>query len=133
MAAIVLYYSRAGENYFSGAIRPLAKGNTETVAEEIARLTSAELFRVEQAAPYSDSYSECIEQAKRHQRRGARPELARWPGGLDRFDTVYLGYPNYWGTMPMAMFARTTPMNITFCQEPTASTQAARKKNSMLK
>ena len=36
-------------------------------------------------------------------------------------------------TMPMAMFARTTPMNITFCQEPTASTQAARKKNSMLK
>ena len=45
MAAIVLYYSRAGENYFSGAIRPLAKGNTETVAEEIARLTGAELFR----------------------------------------------------------------------------------------
>ena len=95
MAAIVLYYSRAGENYFSGAIRPLAQGNTETVAEEIARLTSAELFRVEQAAPYSDSYSECSEQAKRDQRRGSRPELARWPGGLDRFDTVYLGSVSY--------------------------------------
>ena len=38
------------------------------------------------------------------QRRDARPELKEYPDSLDEYDTIYLGYPNYWGTMPMAVF-----------------------------
>lgn len=38
------------------------------------------------------------------QRRDARPELKSYPDRLDDFDTIYLGFPNYWGTMPMCVF-----------------------------
>ena len=57
---------------------------------------------------------------------------APW-GAVSRVSLSSVRFERSSCTMPMAMFARTTPMNITFCQEPTASTQAARKKNSMLK
>lgn len=104
MAELILYYSRTGENYVSGALKILEKGNTEIAAELIQKVTGADLFRVEQVVPYSKSYNQCIEEAREDQRRGARPELTTYPENLDRYDTIYLGYPNYWSTMPMAMF-----------------------------
>mgnify|MGYP004466529553 FL=1 len=54
--------------------------------------------------PYSDDYNECIQQAQEDQRRDARPALQALPESLDQYDTIYLGYPNYWGTMPMHIF-----------------------------
>ncbi len=105
MSAIVLYFSRTGENYVSGAILNLSKGNTEIAAELIQNLTGADLFRIEPEVPYSSNYSECIEQAKNDQKRDARPALRTYPDHLEQYDTIYLGYPNYWGTMPMPVFA----------------------------
>lgn len=54
--------------------------------------------------PYSKSYNACIAEAQADQRRDARPELKRYPESMEGYDTVYLGYPNYWGTMPMCVF-----------------------------
>lgn len=51
MAAVVVYYSRAGENYFGGQYRYVDKGNTEIVAEKIAAATGASMFKIEQAVP----------------------------------------------------------------------------------
>lgn len=62
------------------------------------------MFKVEMAVPYSAEYFECIEQAKQDKTRDARPELKTYPESLDAYDTIYLGYPNYWGTIPMALF-----------------------------
>lgn len=104
MPAIVLYFSRAGENYVSGAIRDLPQGNTEIAAEYIREMTGADVFKIEPAVPYAADYSTCIEQAKNDQKRDARPALAALPGDLSGYDLVYLGYPNYWGTMPMHVF-----------------------------
>lgn len=104
MANLILFFSRAGNNYVSGAIKKLNIGNTEVVANIIHDLTGAEMFKVEMAVPYSAEYSECIEQAKQDKTRDARPELKTYPESLDAYDTIYLGYPNYWGTMPMALF-----------------------------
>ncbi len=104
MSSMVLYFSRAGENYVSGAIRNLSKGNTEIVAELIHKWTGAELFPLKPTVPYSFNYSECIEQAKNDQKRDARPELISYPESLAPYNTIYLGYPNYWGTMPMPVF-----------------------------
>lgn len=101
---IIIYYSRAGENYFDGKIRRIEKGNTEIAAEIIKELTGADSFRVVQKNPYSDNYSKCTEEAHEDQRIGRRPELIAYPESLDGYDVVYLGYPNYWSTMPMAMF-----------------------------
>ena len=104
MASLIAYFSRADENYFSGALRVIPVGNTEIASEMLQKITGADRFKIEPLVPYSKSYNECINQAQEDQRRGARPELAEYPDSLDEYDTIYLGYPNYWGTMPMAVF-----------------------------
>ena len=52
MAALIAYYSRAGENYFGGAYRRIAVGNTEKAANMLAELTGGELYKIEQEQPY---------------------------------------------------------------------------------
>lgn len=104
MPALIVYFSRTGENYVSGAIKALAVGNTETAANILQELTGADMFKLEPVSPYSDNYNDCIEQAKQDKGNNARPEIKAYPESLDGYDTIYLGYPNYWGTMPMCMF-----------------------------
>lgn len=104
MAAIVICYSRAGENFFAGKFRYIDKGNTEIAAEMIAAQTGAALFRVEQETPYADEYKTCVAQAKADFDSGTHPPLKALPEGMEQYDTIYLGYPIYCGTMPMAMF-----------------------------
>lgn len=94
MAAIIVYFSRKGENYVSGTIKKLAVGNTEVAADILQKLTGAETFKMQPVQEYSKDYNECIVQAQSDQRRNARPELKAYPESLDAYDTVYLGYPN---------------------------------------
>lgn len=104
MKALVAYFSRAGENYVSGSLKMLKKGNTEIAAEMISNEIEGDLFLIDPVIKYSENYNQCIEEAKEDQRRDARPELSAYPESIDAYDTIYLGYPNYWGTMPMAVF-----------------------------
>ena len=104
MAALIAYYSRAGENYFGGAYRRIAIGNTEKAANMLAELTGGELYKIEQEQPYSEDYKTCIAEAKADLQKKARPEVLNLPDDLDAYDEIYLGYPNYWGTMPMAVY-----------------------------
>lgn len=101
---LIAFYSRAGENYVSGIIKTLETGNTEIAAGIIKKLTGADIFRLEQVQAYSSDYNECISQAQSDQQRNARPVLKCCPESLDGYDIIYLGFPNYWGTMPMAVF-----------------------------
>ncbi len=101
---LIAFYSRADENYVNGIIKTLAVGNTEIAAGIIRELTGADLFKIEQTQAYSKDYNECIAQAQADQKRDARPELKNYPESLADYDTIYLGFPNYWGTMPMAVF-----------------------------
>lgn len=101
---LIAYYSRADENYVNGMIKKLDIGNTEAAAYIIHELTGAKMFKIEQVQPYSADYNECIEQARADQRRDARPKLKLYPETIEDYDTIYLGFPNYWGTMPMAVF-----------------------------
>lgn len=104
MAQLIAFFSRADENYVNGAIRNLDVGNTEIAAGYIHELTGADLFRIDPVQAYAADYNECIAQAQADQRRDARPELKSYPDSLDDYNMIYLGYPNYWGTMPMAVF-----------------------------
>ncbi len=101
---LIAYFSRADENWFGGEIRSVEKGNTEIVCGILERLIPADLFRIEMKHPYSAVYMECVRQAAEDKKSDARPELAAYPGPLDAYDTVILAYPNYCGTIPMAMF-----------------------------
>ena len=104
MAQLIAYFSRAGQNYVNGTIKHLETGNTEVAAKLLSGITGADLFQIVPVQAYSDDYNECIAEAQADQRRNARPELEEYPDSLDGYDTIYLGYPNYWGTMPMCVF-----------------------------
>lgn len=101
---LIAFYSRADENYVSGTLKMLEVGNTEAAAEIIKELTGANIFKIEQTKPYSKGYNACIEEAKADQKANARPPLLKYPESIDEYDMIYLGFPNYWSTMPMAVF-----------------------------
>lgn len=90
--------------YVNGSIRNLAVGNTEVAAQMIHELTGADLFQIEPVTEYDNDYNVCIEEAKRDKSANARPEFKNAPEDISKYDTVYLGYPNYWGTMPMQVW-----------------------------
>ena len=101
---LIAFYSRADENYFGGAMRYVKVGNTEIVCGIMKELLPADSFKIEMKNPYSPVYMTCIEEAKKDLRAKARPELVSMPESIDGYDTIILAYPNYWGTMPMAVF-----------------------------
>jgi len=104
MATLIAYYSRKGENYWAGDIKVLEKGNTERVAEFVAEATGGDLFEIETVEEYDADYYRCIEEAKAELQADARPEIKAAPESLDEYDTIFLGYPNWWGTCPMCVF-----------------------------
>jgi len=104
MANLILYYSRKGENYVNGSIQTISKGNTERAAEFVRKAVGGDLFEVEPVREYSASYMTCIREAQAEQRSNERPAVKKLPESLDGYDTIFIGYPNWWGTMPMFMF-----------------------------
>jgi len=100
---LIAFFSRADENYFSGAMRYVKVGNTEIVVNLMKEMIEADTFRIEMANPYSPVYMTCIEEAKQDLREKARPELVSYPDSIYAYDTIILAYPNYWGTFPMAV------------------------------
>lgn len=97
---LVAFFSRADENYAVGYIK---KGNTHIVAEIIAAETEADMFHIETINPYPANYNECIKVAKREKQSKARPEI-KGDVRVEDYDVIFLGYPNWWGEMPMAVY-----------------------------
>ena len=101
---LVAYFSRAGQNYVGGSIVDLPVGNSRVAAEAIAEKVSADLFEIETVDAYPADYTECTEVAAAEKRAGVRPELAA-DVDTDLYDVIYLCYPNWWGTCPIAVLA----------------------------
>lgn len=80
-------------------------GNTGVVANMIAEATGANLFSIQTVEKYPDSYDETIDKGQEEQSADARPELTNLPEDLDQYDVIFLGFPNWWGDMPMAMYS----------------------------
>jgi len=102
--SLIAYYSRAGNNYVGGRIVNLPVGNTEVAAHIVQKLTGAALFKIETIQPYPTDYHDTTEVSKVELRQDARPELAALLEDLSGYQVIYLGFPNWWGTMPMAVF-----------------------------
>ena len=103
MKDLIVYFSRNGENYVNGKLVQLDKGNTEVAAEMLRSITGGDSFKIVMVKPYAKDYMTCIQQAKVDLESDARPELATDWGDVSAYNRVFLGYPNYWGTMPMAV------------------------------
>ena len=90
--SLVIYFSRADENYSVGYID---KGNTEYIAEYVRDITNADLFKIEPLVPYSKEYNVCIEEAK--QRVGNAP-IQENIKDISSYEVIYIMTPVYWGT-----------------------------------
>lgn len=101
---LIIYYSRKGENYWAGKIVDLKKGNAERVAEFIQKAVGGDLFEVDTVKTYPADYTECTEQAQAELRAGERVEPKAYLDDLSGYDNIFVGYPNWWGTMPMVLF-----------------------------
>lgn len=92
MKSLIIYFSRADENYAVGYID---KGNTEYVAEFVQEMTGADMFKVEPEVPYAKDYDTCIKEAKK--RIGNAPIKEKLTD-ISAYDTVFIMSPIYWGT-----------------------------------
>ena len=90
--SLIIYFSRADENYSVGYIN---KGNTEVVAEYVQELTNADMFKVEPLVPYAKDYQTCIKEAK--ERIGSAP-IKKALNDISQYEVIYIMSPIYWGT-----------------------------------
>lgn len=79
-------------------------GNTEQVAQIIQQETGGDLFEIAPAPPYTDDYNELLDIAQQEQSDNARPELAGQVENWEQYDTIFVGYPNWWSDAPMAVY-----------------------------
>lgn len=79
-------------------------GNTQYVAYVIQQTTGADIFRIESQTPYMTDHEALVNLAKEEQNQNARPALRTNVENLSQYDTVFIGYPNWWGDMPMILY-----------------------------
>ncbi|MBR3162160.1 MAG: flavodoxin [Bacilli bacterium] len=101
--SIIIYFSRADENYFGGEMKYVDKGNTEVIAEFIKDITNGDLFKVEPLNEYPKDYMECIEEAKVRTKEHNAPIKNNIPD-ISSYEVIYIGSPIYWGGMPEELF-----------------------------
>ena len=98
---LITYFSRAGENYNVGVVE---RGNTDLLAEIVAEETGGELFCIETVKEYPTAYDEMLTIATEERTNKERPELKTSIENFDNYDVIFVGYPIWWGDMPMAMY-----------------------------
>ena len=98
-----MYFSHKGENYSKGRIVNLEKGKTEIAAEMISNILNADIFEIVAEKEYPFNYNECIEIAKKELRENSKIKLKQ-DIDIKDYDTIFVGYPNWWGTMPMPVW-----------------------------
>jgi flavodoxin len=79
-------------------------GNAKALAGQIAQETGGDLFEIRTVRTYPDTYNECTTAAKQEQDSNARPALSGSVANMAQYNTVFLCYPNWWGTLPMGVF-----------------------------
>ena len=98
---LVAFFSRAGENYNVGTVEV---GNTEIMAGFIKDYLGdkADIFKIDPVVPYPTDYDECLQVATDEMNNNKRPEFKNANTlNLANYDTIILGYPIWWGNVPM--------------------------------
>jgi len=80
-------------------------GNTEIIATVISEKIGGKLFKIETVNTYPIEYNAVVAQARKELDADYRPVFAEKVDHLDQYDVIFIGYPNWWNTMPMGVFA----------------------------
>ena len=99
---ITVFFTRRGMNYVNGAIKNLRRGNTEVCAEYIQKAVGGDLFEIVPDREYSEDYMTCTEEAQEELRNKEQVPVKEY-NNLEDYAVIFLGYPNWWGTYPMAV------------------------------
>lgn len=83
----------------------IAPGNVQQLAMWVQEETGGDIFSIQVTDPYSSDWDECLERANQERGENARPELAENVENLENYDVVFLGYPNWWYGVPMALLS----------------------------
>ena len=108
---LVAYFSWADNAVIDGEVDAVASpsvtapGNVQQLAQWISERTEGDLFSIQVTEPYSSDWDACLERANQERAEDARPELTASVEQLERYDTVFLGYPNWWYGVPMALLS----------------------------
>ena len=100
MSAVIIYFSRAGENYINGRKQMTSIGNTAVLAEKISSQLAISAFQLSPKIPYSDNYDETVQAAEKEKITSVLVDYEELSIDLTQVDTVFLGFPNWWGTYP---------------------------------
>ena len=99
---LVAYFSRTGEQYSVGNI---TEGNTAIIAKMIANKTGGDLFEIKvKNDNYPKGYTELTEYAKAEMNQNARPEIVGKVDNFEQYDTIFIGFPIWWGDKPMPVY-----------------------------
>lgn len=104
--SLIIYYSRRGQNYVNGEIVDLEVGNTEVIVDYIREKTGADVFEVETVDDYPTDYMKTTEVAQKELEDNYRPPIKNGLDSIDDYEVIYIACPNWWGTLPMAMFTQ---------------------------
>ncbi len=110
---LIIYFSRNGENYFKGELKNIEKGNTQVIAEYIKNECDADIFKVEEVNTYPYDYEECTAIARKEQKQNLRPEIKQTLTDISQYETIFIGFPNWWGTLPMPMWTQLEELDFT--------------------
>jgi len=100
MKALVVYFSRTGENYINGEIETINKGFTSIVAEKIAQFTGAELYPLIPEVAYPTNYEACVKRAREEDQNNTLVPFKNPKDNIDDYDVIYLGFPNWYRSYP---------------------------------
>lgn len=95
--ALVVYFSRAGENYLVGTVE---KGNTAFLAEYIADMTGADIFELKSEKNYDIPYKQMLDMVRDEKESGEEPGYDTTIKDVSQYDVVFVGGPIWWGTYP---------------------------------
>lgn len=116
--AVVVYFSHRGENLVNGQLQSLMVGNTEWVAQTLAERLACPLIRLMPQEPYPINYTATVARVTTEQRRKQLPafQMTTLPTGLATPTQIFLGYPNWNGTLPPVVTAFLRQWSLTDCE-----------------
>ena len=112
---LVAYFSRVGNTVWEDGVDAVTsaslnvvngeyEGNAQILAQMAQEVTGGDLFLIQTENTYPSDYRKTTDVAADEQNDNARPALSSHVENMEQYDTIVLIYPNWWGTLPQALF-----------------------------